>query len=345
MVGLNLTKVLLREKWIVYGISRRKQDFLPSQVHHVAVDLTNKESCFESLTSLNNITRVFYATWLKMPTEAENCETNAAMIENLIDHLPATYKHFVLVTGTKHYMGSHEVFSKLRDEDLDTPFKETLPRQPDDMFYYAQEDVLFEKAAKLGFTWSVARPHIIIGYAPHNQMNLFTSIAVYASICMFTGEPFVFPGNKQSYYVFMDAVDAEVILAEHILWQASNPSAAKQAFNIVNGDAFRWKSLWPKIAEYFGIEPIGPGDEPINLTARMAAMEPKWIEMVKKYNLGNYALDDVATWWVVSSSTSRTASCLTDMTKSREMGFLKYQSTEKSVFKLFDKLRSQNIIP
>ena len=71
----------------------------------MAVDLTKKEACYESLTSLKTITHVFYATWLKKPTEAENCEINGTMIENLIDHLPANYKHFVLVTGTKHHMG------------------------------------------------------------------------------------------------------------------------------------------------------------------------------------------------------------------------------------------------
>ena len=307
----------------------------------MAVDLTKKEDSHEALKSLDRITHVFYATWLKMPTEAENCEVNATMMGNLLDNLPATYKHFVLVTGTKHYMGSPGTYAQLRDEDLETPFKETLPRQPGANFYYALEDTLFEKAADLKFSWSVARPHVVIGYAPGNQMNFLTSVAVYASICKYTGQPFIFPGKKKNYYVFLDATDAETILAEHLMWQATDPTAANQVFNVVNGDVFRWKSLWPKIAEYFGIEPVGPEEPPMNLTEKMATLEHKWVEMVEEYGLQKYALADIATWWMVSSSSSREVNCLTDMTKSREMGFLKYQSTEKSIFNLFDTLRRE----
>ncbi len=344
-MGLNLTAALLRDKWTVYGLSRRKQDFLPPEVRHISVDLTSKDDCHAKFASLHDVTHVFYATWVKTSSEAENCEVNAAMVENLLDNLPSGFKHFVLVTGTKHYMGSNEMYAKLREEDLETPFKETLPRQPGQNFYYAQEDVVFEKAAHLGFTWSVARPHMIIGYAPNNQMNVFTSLAVYASLCKYIGHPFVFPGSKVNYFAFFDAVDAETVLAEHLIWEATSPSATNQAFNVVNGDAFRWKTLWQKIAEYFEIEAVGPGEQPINMQEKMSEKESVWKEMVSKFGLKNYELSEVATWWLVSSTTSRKASCLTDMTKSREMGFLKYQSTEKSVFRLFDRLRAEKIIP
>jgi hypothetical protein len=36
---------------------------------------------------------------------------------------------------------------------------------------------------------------------------------------------------------------------------------------------------------------------------------------------------------------------LTDMTKSRKLGFLDYQATDDSFFDLFAKLREQRIIP
>ena len=137
----------------------------------------------------------------------------------------------------------------------------------------------------------------------------------------------------------------QTILAEHLMWQATDPTAANQVFNVVNGDVFRWKSLWPKIAEYFGIEPVGPEETPMNLTQKMTALKHKWVEMVEEYGLQKYASADISTWWMVSSSSSREVNCLTDMTKSREMGFLKYQLTEKSIFNLFDTLRREKIIP
>lgn len=33
-------------------------------------------------------------------------------------------------------------------------------------------------------------------------------------------------------------------------------NARNEDFNVVNGDVFRWKWMWPRIAEYFDIEAI-----------------------------------------------------------------------------------------
>ena len=45
-------------------------------------------------------------------------------IENLVDNLPSKLKHFVLVTGTKHYMGPFELFEEIEKRgDVQTPFK------------------------------------------------------------------------------------------------------------------------------------------------------------------------------------------------------------------------------
>ena len=40
-------------------------------------------------------------------------------------------------------------------------------------------------------------------------------------------------------------------LADAVHWAATEPRCANQAFNITNGDYFRWCNLWPKIAEVF----------------------------------------------------------------------------------------------
>ncbi len=77
-----------------------------------------------------------------------------------------------------------------------------------------------------------------IGFAPGNQMNLGTSIAVYASLCKRLGIPFRFPGTPTGYDIFLDATDSD-LLAEHLIWEATNPHASNQPFNVVNGDIFR----------------------------------------------------------------------------------------------------------
>ena len=56
-----------------------------------------------------------------------------------------------------------------------------MPRQPYPNFYYDQEDVVFDRAAKKGFTWSVARPHTMIGFAPNNLVKLLLSEWIFVS--------------------------------------------------------------------------------------------------------------------------------------------------------------------
>lgn len=49
-----------------------------------------------------------------------------------------------------------------------------------------------------------------------------------------------------------DMTDARQ-LAKQQLWAATTPAATNQAFNGTNGDVFRWKWMWSRIAEYFDL--------------------------------------------------------------------------------------------
>ncbi len=42
------------------------------------------------------------------------------------------------------------------------------------------------------------------------------------------------------------------------VWAATDPRSANQAFNITNGDLFRWEELWPKLAAWFQLETAPP---------------------------------------------------------------------------------------
>lgn len=63
--------------------------------------------------------------------------------------------------------------------------------------------------------------------------------AIYDSICKATGRPFHFPGSQAQWSGLTDMTDAR-ILAQHLLWAATPPAAANEAFNVVNGNVFRW---------------------------------------------------------------------------------------------------------
>lgn len=330
------------DNWTVLGVSRHAHDDFGA-TKRAAVDLMEAAATNAAIAGLGTPTHVFFATWARQPSEVQNCEVNGTMFRNAVQAAVAGggVRHVALVTGLKHYMGSFENYAA---QELDTPFTEELSRVPGPNFYYTQEDILFELAAKHGFTWSVARPHTIIGYAPGNAMNLGTSIAVFATLCKEAGRPFTFPGSPQQYAGITDMLDAG-ILAKHLVWSSTTPAAANTAFNVVNGDVFRWKKLWRQIAAYFGIEVGAYPGETRPLAVSMADAGPAWDRIVAKHGLQPNKLERIAPWWHVDADLGRTQETLTDMSRSRERGFLEYQRTSAAMTRLFDRLRHERIIP
>ena len=82
-------------------------------------------------------------------------------------------------------------------------------------------------------------------------------------------------------------------LARHLEWAATSEAARNQAFNIVNGDIFRWNWLWPRIAADFGIEAAPYPGHPTPLEPQLAEAGPVWAEIAAKHGL---AEPDSASW-------------------------------------------------
>ncbi len=341
IVGGNLATYLAEQAWEVYGLAR-KPAARPG-IEPIAADLLDPAALATALAPLRP-THVFFCTWLRQPTEAENVRVNGAMIQNLFDALsPATpLEHASLVTGTKQYLGPFEAYGQTAAE---TPFREDNPRLPGLNFYYTQEDILFAEAARRGFSWTVERPHSIIGFALGNAMNMGVTLAVYATLCRETGQPFIFPGSHEQWNALTDMTDAR-LLAQHLLWAAETPAAHNQAFNVVNGDIFRWRWLWPQLAAYFGVDAQGPPpDATAPLEPRMADAGPIWAKIAETYSLAEPKLDRLASWWQTDGDLGRTLECVNDMSKSRRLGFPGFQETPASFFDLFDQLKQARIIP
>ena len=83
-------------------------------------------------------------------------------------------------------------------------------------------------------------------------MNMRVTLAAYATICRETKRPFLFPGTATQWCSLTDMTDAR-LLARHLEWAAMTPPAFDQAFNVVNGDIFRWSWMWPRLAHWFEI--------------------------------------------------------------------------------------------
>ncbi|WP_422928056.1 SDR family oxidoreductase [Singulisphaera sp. PoT] len=341
IVGNNLASLLASRGWEVYGLARRPSGDMPG-VTPVTADLLKPETFRGKLAEIDP-THVFITTWLRQATEAENCAVNGAMVRNLLDDLrpAASLGHVALVTGLKHYLGPFESYARQKPA---TPFREEQPRLPVENFYYAQEDEVYKAAGAQGFSWSVHRPHTIIGYALGNAMNMGVTLAVYATICRETGQPFVFPGSPAQWEALTDITDAR-ILARHLEWASTSPAGKDQAFNIVNGDVFRWNWLWPRLAAYFGLEPAPYPGHASPLEPRMAGIAPTWASIAAKHQLAERDVTRLASWWHTDADLGREIECVTDMTKSRKAGFLDYQSTPDSFFDLFATLQKDRIIP
>ena len=81
------------------------------------------------------------------------------------------------------------------------------------------------------------------------------------------------------------------------------------------------------------------------LEQRMADAGPIWDRIVAKYGLQPNEVDRLASWWHTDAALGRTLETLTDMTKSRRLGFRDIQVTEDSFTDLFDRLGREKIIP
>lgn len=181
IVGFNVAEHLLQTgSWEISGISRRPQVGF-SAIEAINVDILDEQATSTAL-SVVDPTHVFFCTWTKGATEAENIRLNSAMLNNVLAALNGRklLQHVAMVTGTKHYLGPFEQYGKSSPV---TPFREDQPRLPIDNFYYALEDILWAAAKTRGFGWSVHRSHTIIGYALGNLMNMGATLAAYASIC------------------------------------------------------------------------------------------------------------------------------------------------------------------
>lgn len=342
IAGSTLALSLIEQGWDTWGISRRPGLDIPG-LHQIAADLMDEEQLKMALSQVQP-THVFFTTWMRNDTEAENIRVNSALVRNLLNVLSPkkSVQHVALVTGLKHYLGPFDAYAK-EGTLPQTPLREEQPRLDLPNFYYAQEDEVYAAAARDGFTWSIHRPHTVIGKAVGNLMNMGTTLAVYATLCKELGEPFIWPGSEAQWNGISDVTDAR-ILAAHLIWAATTPVAHNEAFNITNGDVFRWKWLWEQIADYFKVATIGYTGVINPLDSRMGAYDDAWAEIADRRGLKVRSLEKLASAWHTDLDLGRPIEVMTDMSKSRKLGFVEYQSTRDSFFELFARLESDGLI-
>ena len=95
----------------------------------------------------------------------------------------------------------------------------------------------------------------------------------------------------------------------------------------------------------FGLE-VTPFDGSIQpLEAQMAADGPVWRVIAEREGLAERDLDRLASPWHTDADLGRPIEVVTDMSKSRRLGFTAYQATDDAFFDLFARLRADRLIP
>lgn len=340
ITGYSTAEAFQRDGWQVFGVARHPAN-LPPGVTAVPADVLDREGLSSAVAGIDP-THLVFATWSRQPTEARNIEVNVAMLATVLDALvSAPLEHVSLVTGLKHYMGPFEAYAK---SPAPTPFRETQERLAYPNFYYEQEDLLFARAAAQGFTWTVHRASTIIGWAIGNAMNMGVTLGVYGAIAKATARPFAFPGSPQQWSGIVDVVDARQLAAQ-IVWAATAPAARDDAFNITNGDVFRWREMWGHVAHDLGVPAAEYPGQAQPLDIQMAHAEPVWDFIVQDAGLAPHPLSGLVSWWHTDADLGRPIEAFADISKSRDAGFLGHRTTRQSFRDLFEQLRQARIIP
>ncbi|KAJ3545825.1 hypothetical protein NM208_g2317 [Fusarium decemcellulare] len=235
------------------------------------VDLTRSvESIAQMLKdqvdSVGAVTHVFFTAYTHMNTRQERLEVNAKMLENSIRALgivAPNVRAVILQTGGKGY--GLEYPDKV---SIVPPLSEDLPRIPppmgDEVFYYAQYDILEKLSQTSKWTFAEIRPDGIVGFVPGtNPMNMAEGIALYLSVYRAVhgkGSKVPFPGTAKSYRnkhsdTFQDLLSKmEIHVALKDELRTNGP-----AYNIADEDGpITWEDVWPGICSSFGLVGVAP---------------------------------------------------------------------------------------
>lgn len=332
--------------WRVVGLSRRRPTISDDVAfEHLPVDLLDDEACRAAVAKIGGCSHLVYAALYEKPglvagwRDAEQMRINLAMLSNLLGPLSQKgLEHVSLLQGTKAY-GVH-----LRP--FAVPAKESWPRHPHDNFYWLQEDHVLQASQRHGFGFTIFRPQIVFGDAVGVAMNLIPVLGVYAAICREAGRPLSYPGGP-SY--LLEATDAD-IMAQALVWAASEPAAHGETFNITNGDVFAWPNIWPAIADAFELETGEPS--PLRLAAYLPENEALWDAAVQRHGLARNSLSAMvgqshhyADFCMATGAREPVAPVVVSTIKIRQAGFAACIDTEAMFTRQISTLRARRLVP
>lgn len=321
--------------WRVVTLSR-SQDKPESADAHVVVDLLDADALAAIANAFDDVTHVFYAALKPADDPLTEADENGRMFAQLIDTVASSAKRLervVFLQGGKVYGAQLGVYK--------TPAREDDSRHFPPNLYFRHEDYCRETSARQGWSWTALRPDIVVGHSVGSAMNLGNLIGVYGSLCRQLGVAMQFPGTAAAMQVLVNVTDAD-LLAQATQWAID--TGADGAFNITNGDVFRWKHAWPALAAAFGCE---PGEaQPIDLQARLQSQSAAWKAMVGEHGLQRHDVLDLGQGAFGDFIFHVETDAIFDVGKARRAGFAQmHRQSIDSLLAHVEQMRERRLIP
>lgn len=328
----------------IYGVSRRDLYDVPvGDIEHIRLDLLEPQKVKEELKSrrINDVTHLYQNSFVFSGDDVKDIEINFGMHKNIIEGLEAAgckLQHVYFNAGGKWY---GQAVGPMK-----TPAHESDPRHMPPNFYYNMQDYCTERRSQgAKWSWSSLRPNPVAGVSRGSYMNLTVSIALYATMCKELGLPLRFPGSDFAWNAVNDVTDVD-LLSDATIYLSTHKACENQAYNISNGDVFRWKELWPKIAKHFDME-TGPNLH-ISLVTIMGTPEKEkiWAETVKKYGLEATGWEELATWPFADFVFNQPSDWFQNTNKLKQAGFHgMLVDTDKMYVRQFREMAEKRLIP
>ena len=322
--------------WSLVGV-QRSLNSTAQKIDYCAVDLLDFDAAKIALKKYQNITDIVYAGYVHGSAWQSATVANTNLLRHAVQAVEAAgnpLKRVVLLQGMKYYGSNLGPFR--------TPAKETDARLAVPNFYYDQEDYLVTASQGKSWDWVIFRPHVVCGATAGSPLNIVSMLGAYAVICRDLGLPLDFPGTAAAFEAISQATDAQ-LLAKAISWGIVTPECSRQAFNVTNGDFFRWKNFWPKLAEFFNMK-MGV-QQPVDLAQVMTAKEAVWNEIVRKHGLNPIAMEKFVYWPFGNYIFSLDWDVMASTTKIRQYGFSECLDTEDMFLTLFRKMQDDKQLP
>src|SRR5580704_12305002 len=334
IVGHSVAMELKGQGWKVRALARRPT----TGTETITVDLTNRDAIAASLRSARDTTHLFYAASSQDSNLSVEAERNGQMLGNLLDGLNTVgtpLRRVVSYEGFKIY-GIH------LGANVRTQARESDPPHMPPNIYLSQRAQLRARASKASWDNVALIPDVVVVDIFGNPMNIALVVGVFAELSRELGVPLRFPGTDKAYQQLVQFTDAG-LLARASAWAAIKEEASGEAFNVTNGDVFRWQRMWEDIARHLDLDVAPP--VPLKLAQHMADKGPVWKKIAERHGLVQPDLTKLVGWPFGDFIFHNESDVISNVNKIYEFGFTERMDSAKSLIAAIDSLKRQKVLP